>query len=240
VEQGLPLAEELSAVYARMSGLLLSHETVDSAMELVTSLARECLPGSAGAGVTLVDGQGRARSAHATDALVEQADALQYELGEGPCLTAWADRLVVRVDDVRIDPRWPRWSAAAGAAGLNASLSAPLVAGDAALGAIKVYAREAGSYDAWTEQLLTMFAGQAAVLLANVQSSDNARRISDELADALHGRDAVNRAMGILMARDGLDETAAFAALMQLAGRQHRKIRDVAVALVEAVAAAAR
>ena len=53
--QGLPLAEELSAVYARMSGLLLSEETVNTAVGLVTSLAQDCIPGTAGAGVTLID-----------------------------------------------------------------------------------------------------------------------------------------------------------------------------------------
>jgi len=54
----LPLAE-LSAVFARMSGLLLSEETVSTAVRLVTSLAADTIPGTAGAGVTLIDEAGR-------------------------------------------------------------------------------------------------------------------------------------------------------------------------------------
>jgi hypothetical protein len=87
--QGLPLAEELSAVFARMSGLLLSEETVGTAVGLITALATDAIPGTAGAGVTLVDERGAKTTSGASDPVVEKADSAQYELDEGPCLTAW-------------------------------------------------------------------------------------------------------------------------------------------------------
>src|SRR5215213_2879162 len=162
----LPLADELSAIFARMSGLLLSEETVTTAVRLVTSLATDTIPGTVGAGVTLIDEAGRKATTGASDPLVERADSLQYQLGQGPCLTAWAGRTVVRIDDIPADPRWPEWSAAVEPLGLWAALSAPLVAGDVALGAIKVYADRPHAYDALAERLLWMFAAQAAILLA--------------------------------------------------------------------------
>src|SRR5688500_5012784 len=109
----LPLADELAAVSARMSGLLLSRETVGTALDLVTSLAGEALAGTAGAGVTLLDEHGRRTTAAATDPVVEHLDGLQYDLREGPCLTAWEQRHVVRVDDIAEDDGWPRWTVAA-------------------------------------------------------------------------------------------------------------------------------
>ena len=115
----LPLADELSAVFARMSGLLLSEETVATALRLVTSLATDTIPGTVGAGVTLIDETGRKSTTGASDPLVERADSLQYELGHGPCLTAWAGRTVVRIDDIAADPRWPEWSAAVEPLGLR-------------------------------------------------------------------------------------------------------------------------
>lgn len=105
----MPLAEELGRLYARMSGLLLSEETVQTALNLVTTLAVETIPGSTGAGVTLIDSNGRKTSAGATSELVTSADDLQYQLGEGPCWTAWARQEVVRIDDLEVDARWPRW-----------------------------------------------------------------------------------------------------------------------------------
>src|SRR3954453_22114585 len=129
-----------------MSGLLLSHETVTTALGLVTSLSLETLPGSSGAGVSIMDEQGR-RTSGATDPRVERADALQYDLDEGPCLAATALRQVVRVDDAAEERRWPRWGGAAATLGLRSSLSAPMVAGDRALGAVKLYAEQPGPFD---------------------------------------------------------------------------------------------
>ena len=57
-------------------------------MDLVTALAVETLPGTAGAGVTLVDEQGK-HTRLASNRLVKQADQLQYEHDADPCISAW-------------------------------------------------------------------------------------------------------------------------------------------------------
>lgn len=234
MSESIPAAGELTTVFARMSGLLLSEETLSSALRLVTSLARETLPAALGSGVTLLDRAGNRTTAASTDAIVEQADALQYELDEGPCLTAWAERTTVRIDDVRAEQRWPRWVAAAGELGMRAVLSAGLVAADDRLGAIKVYAADPGVFDDHDEEVLSMFAAQAAILVANMQAYDGARQLSDNLKDALHGRDTIAMAKGILIGRDGADEGTALTSLAALAAQRHTTVRDVAEATVQA------
>jgi GAF domain-containing protein len=229
---GLPLADEMSAVFARMSGLLLSEETVSTAVGLVTALAADAIPGAVGAGVTLVDERGGKSTSGASDPVVDKADDMQYELDEGPCLTAWAHRALVRLDDIGSDRRWPRWCRAVEPLGLSAAMSAPLVAGDRSLGAVKVYGRLPGAFDQHAEHLLVMFAAQAAILLANVQSVESARRLSDGLKDALRSRDVIATAKGILMARDGIAEELAFSVLMAGAQREHKTLRDAAQVVV--------
>jgi GAF domain-containing protein len=226
----LPLTDELSAVSARMSGLLLSNETVTTALGLVTSLAVETVPAAIGAGVTIVDALGR-RSSAATDSLVERADALQYEYDEGPCLAASALRQVVRVYDVAAETRWPRWAAAAAPLGLGSALSVPMVAGSSPLGAVKVYAAQPAAFGPHDEQLLTMFAAQAAVLVANVQSYERAQRMSDGLRQAVHDRDAISLAKGVLMSRHGVDEETAFGMLVSRAAQDAAPLRDTARAV---------
>ena len=228
----LPLADELSVVFARMSGLLLSQETVATSLGLVSALALETVPRAVGAGVSIVDEHGR-RSAGATDRRVEQADALQYELDEGPCLAAAAGRQVVRVPDLAAEQRWPRWAAAAAGLGLSAAISAPLVAGGTTLGALKVYAGSPGDLDGHPERLVTMFAAQAAVLVANVQSHERARRISDELRQALTGRDLISTAKGVLMARHGVSEEAALGMLLARSDGEAVTLRQAARAVVD-------
>ncbi|MCS7475911.1 GAF domain-containing protein [Umezawaea endophytica] len=236
----LPLADELAAVTARMWGLLLSHETLGTVLGLVTSLAKGAIPGTIGAGVSLVDPKGHRTSTSATDAVVLRADALQYELDEGPCLTAWETRTLVRVDDLDHDRRWPRWTRAARPLGMRASLSAPLVTEDDALGALKVYAAPPNAYGEREEHLLTLFAAQAAVLVANVRTVEAAQRVGDELRRAFRSRDQIAMAKGVLMARHGSDENTAFAALADLARRQRKTLHDVAQSLLRTTSEAGR
>jgi GAF domain-containing protein len=228
----LPLADELSAVFARMSGLMLSEETVSSALALICSLALDTVDGAVGAGVTLVDHAGQRRTSGATDPRVEQADALQYELDEGPCLAAVAARQVIRLDDVEHDTRWPRWARAAAGLGLCAALSAPLVAGHEALGALKVYAEVPGRFDARDEQRLRMFSAEAAILVANVQSYERAQRASEELREAMNSRDVVFMAKGVLMGRENVDADTAFAQLVARAEESGTTLSDAARGVV--------
>lgn len=228
----LPLADELATVFARLSGLVPSAHTLRTALELVTALAAEVLPGTAGAGITLMDARGARVTAAATDAVVERADALQYELGEGPCLAAWAQQRTVRVDDVSTDDRWPRWTTAVLGTGLRSSLSAPLVAGDHTLGAIKVYSSEADNFWADAERVLQMFAAQAATLVRDVDAAERAREVSDDLRALVRRRDTVSIAKGILMDRERVDEEDAFVMLIALSRRQGTDVHDAAAALV--------
>jgi GAF domain-containing protein len=224
--------DELSLVYGRLSGLVLCEETVDSGLRLLTSLTTETVVGAVGAGVTVLDESGRRVTAAASDELIRKADGLQYELEEGPCLVALADRVVVRVDDVAAGERWPHWSQAVRSVGVRASLSVPVVAGDRTLGALKVYASRPAVFGPDAERRLTMFAAQAAILLANACSREAAGRYSVELVDALRTRDAINVAKGIVMAQEGVTEEAALALLTARSRGESRTLRDAAEAVL--------
>jgi GAF domain-containing protein len=150
----LPLADELSAVFARLSGLLLTEETVRTLVGAGRAARARDDATSFGAGVTLVEQSGQKRTAEATDERVERLDHLQYELDEGPCLTAYVERSVVMIKDTSRDQRFSRWSPAASGMGVASVLSAPLVAGDACLGAMKVYAESPGAFDSRAQRLL--------------------------------------------------------------------------------------
>jgi GAF domain-containing protein len=228
----LPLAEELAVVSARMSAVLLSQESVESALALISSLAQETIPGASGAGVSVIDEQ-RRRSSGSTDERVRQADALQYDLDEGPCLVAAAERGPVRIDDLTEDRRWPRWAQAVVPLGLRAAMSTPLVAGDLSLGALKVYADEPHAFDRHSEHLLALFAAQAAMLVAHVRTHDRAQRLSDELRRAIHDRDAVSLAKGILMGRHSVDEDAAFGMLLARCEQDGCTVAEAASGIVD-------
>ena len=226
----------LTWALSQMSGLLLSRETVQTALELVSTLARTVTDGTVGAGVTLVDEHGK-RSVAATNKAVEEADALQYEMDEGPCLTAWRTQEIVRIDDTTTDGRWPTWNAAASRLGVRSVLSAPLAVEGEPIGAMKVYCERPKNYGAQDEQVMRLLSEQAAILLANTQSLQQARRLSRQLTEALSGRDAVGQATGVLLARGAATAQEAFATLTSTAHRSGRSVDDVARALLAAVTA---
>jgi len=227
---GLP-TEDLSTALSQMAGLVLSRETVDTALELVTTLASTTTAGTLGAAVTIVDEHGK-RSRAASNAAVERADALQYELDEGPCLTAWQTGELVRIDDTTTDGRWPRWNEAVSRLGVRSVVSAPLLVGEESIGAMKVYCERPMNYGPHDEQVMRLLASQAAILLANTQSLAEARRLSRQLTDALAGRDAVAQATGVLLAQGAASRQDAFASLAGAANRTGHPVETVARALL--------
>ena len=231
MEQRLPL-DELSLAIGRIKGLLLTEEKVDRAVQLLARAIKDAIPGTVGAGVSLLDAQGRRTSAGFTDHVVKQADALQYELGLGPCLTAWAAEETVLVDDVRTDPRWPQCSAAVATLPIRSVVSAPLISGKECIGALKIYAPLPSTYDQDTGPLLELFAAPAATLLSHIQTTEAPKRISQSLQNALHHRDSINRACGILMERQGLTHEQALQHLMRRARESGTTPKQVSAEII--------
>ncbi|WP_410611591.1 GAF and ANTAR domain-containing protein [Amycolatopsis sp. lyj-109] len=213
----LPLDGELAVVAARMSGLLLSRRTVDSVLELIVSLANTTITAAAGVGVTLVDADGGFVTTSASGPLVREADTLQYELGEGPCLAALAGCSPQRIDDVATERRWTRWCAAVAGSGLRSVVTAPMVTEDGCHGAIKIYATTPGAFGPVDERALVSFADRAAVIVAHARAGERAGRFSEQFKDTLRDRDLIAMAKGFLMGRDGLGEDVAFDRLLALA-----------------------
>jgi len=225
---------DLGVLLAQMGAVVFSTETIATTVELVTSLATEAIPGAAGAGVTLVGDQGT-RSVAASNPLVNRADALQYELNIGPCLTSWRQQVTVRVDDVTADDRWPEWTTAVADVGVRSMLSVPLVAADECVGSIKVYSDRPAAFDDRDERLLELFARQAAILLVNVQTLADARRTTLQLTNALQNRDIIGQAKGILLAQGAVDDPTAFAMLVAASRRTNTKVHATARQLITSV-----
>lgn len=228
-------AGELPEIFARVTGLLLAEPVIDRAVANIAQAAHQSLKGSVGAGGTLIDAQGRPTSTASTNSLVEEADRLQYELGEGPCLAAWASGQPVRVDDLRDDQRWPEWNKAGARLGLLSCISVPLLIPDItgrtepeAIGAMKVYADRPHAFDSHSEEVLSLLAGPAALILANLQARERAAQLSDVLKDALHSRTVIDLAKGVLMERLHVTERGALQVMITRARAQEILLSKVA------------
>jgi GAF domain-containing protein len=226
------VGDELAAVHARLAGILLTEQTMQTALQLITSLARDTLEGSVGAGVTVMRADGLPATSATTDPLVDALDQLRYQLEEGPCLEAWASSVVVRSDDLSVERRWTTWSPRAAELGMRSVLSTPMEAGGGSRGAVKVYSETAGAYDERSEDLLRRFADQAAIFVRNVHTAQSAQRIGDELKETLRTRDVIATARGMMMARKGIDSERAYRQLLWLARRTRIPLSELAQRMV--------
>jgi GAF domain-containing protein len=222
----LPL-DELSTAIARIQGLLLLEEKVTTAVRLLAQAAKESVAGTIGAGVSLLDARGRRTSSGYTDTIVSQADAIQYQCGEGPCLTAWAAEKPVVVKDLNSEYRWSEWREGVAGLPVLSVVSAPLVAGGQSIGALKLYAAMPNVYDEGSAALLQLFAAPAATLLSHIQASEAPLRMSEGLQASLYTRDLVNRACGVLMERLGLPHEAALQLLIKQAREENAALQKV-------------
>ncbi|WP_461172223.1 GAF and ANTAR domain-containing protein [Arthrobacter sp. Z1-9] len=229
----LPLADELAAVFARFSNVLLTEETVSSALRLITEAAVLAVNDAAGAGVSLLDTNGNRSSAASTSPIVAQADTLQYELGQGPCLSAWASGYPVDIADVHTDLRWPEWGMAAGGLGLRSCVSVPLLSGDLAFGAIKIYWDKPKAASHRLIRLLELFAAQASIFLVNVQARERAQKLSDQLKASLAQRDTISTAKGMVMVSQRTGSHEAMLHLMTRALNENRTLQEVAQEVLE-------
>src|SRR5215208_7011505 len=99
-------ADPLSEGLAALSRFLVGDGTVQDTLTRISELAVEALPPVDFAGLTMFV-EGRQRTAVFTDPLAPEIDQAQYDTGEGPCLDAFDQQRIFRVESTREDGPWP-------------------------------------------------------------------------------------------------------------------------------------
>lgn len=226
--------ERLDDAVRAVGQFLVADVPLGETLRRIADLATEALPPAAAVGITMLDDQLRPTTAVFTDELAPAIDQGQYEDGDGPCLMAFREGRIVRVDDTRtVIDRWPRYSDDALQHGVHSTLSLPLVAGDDVFGAFNMYAREAGAFSEEDEDAAFLFVTQGSVVLANARAYWEAFELASGLRLALATRAVIERAKGKLMATEGCSDEEAFAIMVRASQRENVKLREIARRLVE-------
>ena len=194
---------------------------VDDVLADVTAAAKELIPGVDHAGVLLIGTGGTHQTLAPTSELMFQLDELQIATGEGPCLEAALDEIVIRVDDFGNEPRFPNYAPKVAELGLRSALSLKLYTADRTAGALNLFAYEPNLWNTEAETI-------GMVLAAHAASAILASRENEQLQSALSSRDRIGQAKGIIMERFKIDDVRAFAMLRQLSQETNTKLVDVA------------
>lgn len=223
--------EQTASSFAEIAQILLAHGTSGETMHLLLDMAVRVIDGCTEAGLCAVDGSDA--GSRPTSSVVSELDAVQTELGEGPCHEVLAGTDVMHVDDLAAAGSWPRFSAVAVEKGLRSLLALRLHQGDVTFAALQLYGREAGAFDADSRAQAVVFAAQAGVALslASTQDASDARLL--HLQAALLSREIIGQAQGILMERERITSEQAFTLLRKASQQLNLKLRDVAQGLVD-------
>lgn len=160
--------------------------------------------------------------------LVEQADQLQTQCGEGPCLdTAW-DAPLVMANDLPHDGSWPRWSpAVVDQLGVRSLICVQLYTHENhELGVLQLLSRRPNAFDSDAADEVLGIAANSAVALGAMANHEAAQF-------GLVRRTLIGQATGILMERYDLDQHQAFEVLKRTAQEVGRKVHDVAADVVD-------
>lgn len=234
---------------ARLAMDLDDADGMDETVDVSLDYARAAV-GADAASVVLLEGRpGTLEVAGTTGRTGAEADQLQLDAGEGPCLDAGrhlpplpepetdADGVAmvppsvytfatVQIDDTLADNRWPVWGRRiADELDIRSVLSIQLRLPKTRIGAINLYSSQPSQFTASDRQIAELLAQHTAIALVVARRNTN-------LWQAIDARQAIGQAQGILMERHDLTPEKAFAVLRRYSQHNNIKLNQVAESLV--------
>ena len=215
----------------QLTAIPAAQDVVDGAIRLVVSLAEATIGGADGVSVTL-NREGWLTTVAASDTTVAAMDAEQYATGEGPCVEAAMTGQASYAESLGDESRWPAFTPRAIRLGINAILSAPLLAGGRPAGALNIYSRTVNAFAGADQQLASSFAAHATTILTDAGVGTAAKEVTERLAAALRGREVIAQAQGVLMSRGHINPSDAYTLMRHSAVDGGRRLADVAAEVV--------
>ena len=196
--------------------------------------AARTLPAS-GVGVGVISEDGMRGVAAASDVVAETLEELQFALGEGPCIDAFASRRPVLEPDLGAggSARWLGYAPAAHAQGVGAVFAFPLQVGAARLGVMDVYRRGPGMLSQESLVQALTFAEVAVETLLDAQGKAVIGQAAEGLDRALDSHYVIYQAQGMTMVDLGVPLADALARLRAHAYTHDRPLQDIARDVVD-------
>lgn len=209
---------------AELAQTLDATSSLKHALDTVTFAAVDLVPGVEFAGVTLRRPGKKLESIATTAPQAEEADQLQYDLNQGPCVDTARQDVLVSAHNVAADDRWPQWGPAVTET-IGSVLSVQLVSARGVHGALNLYSSHVQAFTPESIYAAAALSIHAGVAMRTVL-------LEEDLRQATASRLVIGQAQGILMHKFNLDADAAFAILKRYSQQYNTKIIDLARQLI--------
>jgi GAF domain-containing protein len=185
-----------------------------------------------GVGLMLIAEDGHTlRYVASSDDVARQLEVAHERAGEGPCVDAFVCDTCVKTDDLATEARWPDLRAALGDQPIRAVLGLPTRLG-APVGTLNVYCERRRAWDESEIAALRAYNSLLEARLAESLLTTQHDQVVGQLQFALDSRVTIERAIGLLMGRDGVDGVTAFNELRRVARSSRRRVNAVAEELL--------
>jgi ANTAR domain-containing protein/GAF domain-containing protein len=227
-----PVSASLAGTLVALASTADDASIVDVQLEQIVRLAADTLAAVDYASITASRGQGYTTVAASSD-LAQAVDQAQYADDAGPCLHSLESAAPVGVPDIAATMSWPGFHRAAHKLGLHASLSIPLFAGRGApIAVLNLYGRDTAGMAPLIAGVRNLYTGQPPPPDHRRNSMDSgAQQLLAGLGQAFTVRDTIQRAFGVLMARDHCSAAEAYWHLRLRAAETGTSLADTATAL---------
>jgi len=215
----------VAAALAQAAESINETHTLQDTLNAIVEATRTSLPQFAHVSVSVKNSSGTFETRAGTDQLVFDLDALQYDLGEGPCVQAIEHEPIVVVEHLRHEQRWPGYIRGAIAKGVRSQVGVRLFTKGSHVGGLNLYSTESDEVDEDCAETARLFATHAGIMLGLAEHAD-------QLSQALQSRKIIGQAIGIVMERYGMDPDRAFQFLVRVSSTSNIKLRHVAAELV--------
>lgn len=222
----------VEAAFAELRDQLLGDTSLTETLQQVTALTKQVVPEATEVSITLVD-RDRARTAAFTGSVAVQLDERQYETGFGPCLGAATSGQTIRTRAEDPDNPYPEFARACRRSGMQHTLSVAMPVPGRVVGAMNLYGAGPKPFSDEAENTVGIFAGYAAVTLANAALYTDAVDLASQLRIAMESRSIIEQAKGVVMAQNGCSADEAFVMLARLSQTRNVKLRELAQDVVQ-------
>src|SRR4051794_4986936 len=225
-------ADRVAEVFVEVADTLVDDFDVIDFLQLVTAHTSELVPGTA-VGLLLVDAEQRLQVMAASDDRTELLELFQVQSRQGPCQDCFTTgEAVVNADLEQAAGRWPLFAPRAVQAGFRSVHAFPLRLRGEIIGALNLFHPDVGTLADDVARILQALADVATIGLLQERAIRRGEQLTEQLQQALNSRIAIEQAKGALAQLHGIGIDEAFELLRGYSRRQHLRISDVALAVV--------
>jgi transcriptional regulator with GAF, ATPase, and Fis domain len=229
-------AELLSDTFVDLADTMVADFDVIDFLHVLTDRSTALL-GASAAGVLLADPRGQLRVAAASSEAAGVVELFQIQNDQGPCLDCFRNGRPVTAADLAVaDQQWPRFAAAATAAGFYGVQALPMRLRNQVIGALNLFASEPGPFRPADLRVGQALADVATIGLLQERHLRRSETVAEQLQGALNSRVVIEQAKGKLAERYGLDMDQAFRLLREHARNTNQRLTDLARDFVSSAA----